>query len=68
MLQMLLSVVFLLLMGAAVAFNTQALKSIYFATDNEELRQVAAVNGALSLYVAIINMFTILMNLFGNRN
>jgi hypothetical protein len=68
MLQMLLSVVFLLLMGAAIAFNTQALKSIYLATNNEELRQVAAVNGALSLYVAVINMFTILINLFGNRN
>ncbi len=66
-LQMVLSLVFLLLMGAAIAFNTQALKSTYLSTSNEGVLKVAAVHGALSLYIAIINIFTILMNLFGAR-
>jgi len=68
LMQMGLSVVFLLLMGAAIAFNTQSLKSLYLATSDQGVLKVAAVHGALSLYIAIINIFTILMNLFGNRN
>lgn len=67
MLQIGLSLVFLVLMGAAIAFNTQALKSLYLSTNNEQFLQVAAVHGALSLYIAFINMFMILMNLFGGR-
>ncbi|GJL94054.1 MAG: membrane protein [Hyphococcus sp.] len=67
-LQMIMSVGFLLLMGAAIAFNTQALKSLYLSTSNEGVLKVAAVHGALSLYISIINIFTILMNLFGARD
>ena len=67
-LQLVMSIGFLLLMGAAIAFNTQALKSLYLSTSDQGVLKVAAVHGALSLYISIINIFTILMNIFGARD
>lgn len=65
--QMVMSVGFLLLMGGVIAFNTQALKSLYLSTSDEGVLKVSAIHGALSMYIAIINIFTILMNIFGSR-
>jgi len=56
--------------GALTAYDTQRIKSDYVAHashgDSEWLGK-AAIMGALSLYLNFINMFMMLLSLFGNR-
>lgn len=50
------------------AWETQTLKRIYYGTrDNPAMMNKASAFGAASLLLAFINMFTILMNLFGRE-
>ena len=61
------------LIGVAVfsgltAWDTQRLKSEYiYGAMNGEVMDRAAIRGALSLYLDFINLFTLLLQLLGER-
>jgi uncharacterized protein len=67
-LQFVVSVVGVLVFAGLTAWDTQRLKSeyIYGAMEGEVLER-SAIMGALSLYLNFINMFTMLLQLFGQR-
>lgn len=48
------------------AYENQTLKNIYYETGGEE-REKAGVLGALNLYMSLINIFTSMLNLFGEK-
>lgn len=51
-----------------IAWQTQQLKAIYQAGfEHPEMRSKTDVLGALTLYIALINLFILLLNLFGRR-
>jgi len=67
-LQFAVSAIGVLVFAGLTAYDTQRIKDTYFAVaGNAELAAKSAVMGALSLYLDFINMFMMLLNLFGNR-
>ncbi len=51
-----------------IAYQTQQLKALYAAGfDHPDIRKKMDVLGALTLYIALINLFLMLLNLFGRR-
>lgn len=61
-----ISVVLLFVFVGLVAYDTQKLKSIFYATLNDaELQKKIGVTGALSLYLDFINIFLRLLRIFG---
>jgi FtsH-binding integral membrane protein len=67
--QWVISVIGVLVFAGLTAYDTQRLKSeyIYGAMEGEVLER-SAIQGALSLYLNFINLFTFLLQLFGQRN
>ena len=49
------------------AYDTQKIKNMYVASDSGELMGKKAVMGALTLYLDFINLFIMLLRLFGQR-
>jgi FtsH-binding integral membrane protein len=49
------------------AFHTQQIRNTYNSADSSELRQAKTVSGALTLYLDFINLFLMLLRLFGDR-
>ena len=49
------------------AYDTQKIKNMYQASDTGELMGKKAVMGALTLYLDFINLFIMLLRLFGQR-
>ena len=49
------------------AYDTQKIKNIYNSYDGEEVSGKKAIMGALSLYLDFINLFIMLLRLFGQR-
>jgi len=67
-LDMVLNLVGLAAISGITAWETQGLKQIYHATvGNPELAEKYSVYGAAGLLLAFINIFSILMNLFGGE-
>jgi FtsH-binding integral membrane protein len=67
-LQFAISVVGVLVFAGLTAYDTQRIKDTYYeVAGNVELAAKTAIMGALSLYLDFINMFVMLLNLFGNR-
>ena len=68
MLQFVVSVVGVLVFAGLTAWDTQRLKNeyIYGALDGETAER-SAIMGALSLYLNFINLFTLLLQLLGQR-
>ena len=63
-----LNVVGLIGIAAITAWETQGLKRIYYGTvNNPELAEKYSVYGAAGLLLAFINIFSILMSLFGDN-
>lgn len=63
-----LSYLTVFIFAGLTAYDTQKLKSMYFASGyNEDLSSRLAVSGALSLYLDFINMFIALLRLMGDR-
>jgi len=56
-----------LLFAGLTAYDTQRIKSMYMVTDSYADAQRKSIHGALSLYLDFINMFLMLLRLFGNR-
>lgn len=67
MLQFVVSVAGVLIFAGLTAYDTQRIKEMYFVGDDAVAAGRKAVMGALSLYLNFINMFTMLLSLFGNR-
>ena len=67
-LQFMVQVVFLGIFAGLIAFQTQALKMTYYQLGgNAEGLAVATNFGALNLYLDFINIFQIILSLFGGR-
>ena len=49
------------------AYDTQKIKNMYLASDDSEVSGKKAVMGALTLYLDFINLFIMLLRLFGQR-
>ena len=49
------------------AYDTQRIKEMYYATDTVEISGKKAIMGALKLYLDFINLFIMLLHLFGQR-
>jgi len=49
------------------AYDTQRIKEIYYASDTAEISGKKAIMGALKLYLDFINLFIMLLHLFGQR-
>ncbi|MDR6951500.1 FtsH-binding integral membrane protein [Ancylobacter sp. 3268] len=68
MLQFIISVVGVLVFAGLTAYDTQRIKEMYFAGDDDVVAGRKAIMGALTLYLDFINLFVMLLQLFGNRN
>jgi FtsH-binding integral membrane protein len=67
-LQFAISVIGVLVFAGLTAYDTQRLKTEYLYGGMEGATlEKSAIFGALSLYLNFINMFTMLLSLFGNR-
>ena len=67
-LQVLIQIVMLGIFAGLTAFQTQQLKMTYYQVQGDAQGRAAATNfGALTLYLDFINMFQILLSLFGGR-
>lgn len=66
-LQFILSVVGVLVFTGLTAYDTQKIKQLYYDADSEEVYKKKAVMGALTLYLDFINLFIMLLRLFGDR-
>ena len=49
------------------AYDTQNIKNMYYGGDSEEVGSKKALMGALKLYLDFINLFILLLQLFGQR-
>lgn len=61
------SVIGVLVFAGLTAYDTQRIKEMYFAGDDATTMGRKAIMGALSLYLDFINMFLMLLSLFGSR-
>jgi FtsH-binding integral membrane protein len=68
MMQFIISSVGVLIFSGLTAYDTQRIKEMYNAVDDSTIMGRKAIMGALSLYLDFINLFMMLLNLFGNRN
>ena len=67
-LQFAVSVIGVLVFAGLTAYDTQQIKEMYYEGDGHEVATKKSVMGALRLYLDFINMFLMLLQLFGNRN
>jgi FtsH-binding integral membrane protein len=67
MMQFVISVVGVLVFAGLTAYDTQQIKESYYAGDGEAVAGKKAIMGALQLYLDFLNMFLMLLSLFGNR-
>ena len=49
------------------AFDTQRIKEIYIGGEDEVIAGKKAIMGALTLYLDFLNLFLMLLQLFGDR-
>ena len=62
-----ISILGVLIFVGLTAYDTQKIKNMYFASDSGEIVGKKAVMGALTLYLDFINLFIMLLRLFGQR-
>ena len=67
MMYFVISILGVLIFVGLTAYDTQKIKNIYAASDTGELMGKKAVMGALTLYLDFINLFIMLLRLFGQR-
>ncbi len=66
-LQFVVSVIGVLVFTGLIAYDTQRIKRIYIAGEEGEIAGKKAIMGALALYLDFLNLFLMLMRLFGSR-
>ena len=67
MLSFIISCVGVLVFVGLTAYDTQRIKEMYYASDHPEISGKKAIMGALKLYLDFINLFIMLLHLFGQR-
>tara|TARA_Y100000817_G_C16838446_1_gene536872 strand:- start:262 stop:1014 length:753 start_codon:yes stop_codon:yes gene_type:complete len=67
MMYFIISIIGVLVFVGLTAYDTQKIKNMYLASDSGELMGKKAVMGALTLYLDFINLFIMLLRLFGQR-
>ncbi len=65
--QFVISVVGVLVFVGFTAYDTQRIKSIYRESDSSETQSKKIIMGAVSLYLDFVNLFMMLLQLFGAR-
>jgi FtsH-binding integral membrane protein len=68
MLQFVVSVVGVLIFAGLTAYDTQQIKEMYDVNDDGTVAGRKSIMGALRLYLDFINMFMLLLQLFGSKN
>ena len=66
-LQFAISVIGVLVFVGLTAYDTQQIKEMYWEADDRETHGKKAIMGSLRLYLDFINLFMLLLQLFGNR-
>jgi len=66
-LQFAISVIGVLVFVGLTAWDTQSIKEMYVASDDGQLASKKSIMGALRLYLDFLNLFLMLMQLFGQR-
>jgi len=67
MMQFIISVIGVLVFTGLTAYDTQKIKEYYVASDDGTVAGKKSIMGALRLYLDFINLFFMLIQLFGNR-
>ncbi|MDC1160035.1 Bax inhibitor-1/YccA family protein [Candidatus Pelagibacter sp.] len=67
MMYFVISILGVLIFVGLTAYDTQKIKNMYQASDTGEIMGKKAVMGALTLYLDFINLFIMLLRLFGQR-
>jgi len=67
MLHFVISAIGVIVFVGLTAYDTQKIKEMYYEGDGSEVAGKKAVMGALRLYLDFINLFIMLLHLFGNR-
>ena len=67
MMYFVISILGVLIFVGLTAYDTQKIKNMYLSSDSGELMGKKAVMGALTLYLDFINLFIMLLRLFGQR-
>jgi len=63
-----ISVIGVLVFAGLTAYDTQRIREVYqYVSHDANLVKSAAINGALSLYLDFINMFLMMLSLFGSN-
>jgi uncharacterized protein len=66
-LQYAISVIGVLVFAGLTAYDTQKIKEMYLEADDGETMSKKILMGALNLYLDFINLFLMMLRLFGNR-
>ena len=66
-LQFAVSVIGVLVFAGLTAYDTQQIKEMYYEGDSTAVAGRKAIGGALRLYLDFINLFLMLLSLFGSR-
>ena len=67
MMYFVISIIGVLIFVGLTAYDTQKIKNMYLVSDSGEIMGKKAVMGALTLYLDFINLFIMLLMLFGQR-
>jgi len=67
MMHYVISILGVLIFVGLTAYDTQKIKNMYLASDSSEIIGKKAVMGALTLYLDFINLFIMLLRIFGQR-
>ena len=67
MMYFVISIIGVLIFVGLTAYDTQKIKNMYMVSDSGEVMGKKAVMGALTLYLDFINLFIMLLRLFGQR-
>jgi len=67
MMHYVISILGVLIFVGLTAYDTQKIKNMYLVSDSGEIMGKKAVMGALTLYLDFINLFIMLLRLFGQR-
>jgi uncharacterized protein len=66
-LQFVISIIGVIVFVGLTAYDTQRIKAMYLESDTDEIEGKKAIMGALALYLDFINLFMLLLQLFGQR-
>lgn len=66
-LQFAISVIGVVVFVGLTAYDTQRIKEVYYEADGEEVAAKKSIMGALTLYLDFINIFIMMLQLFGDR-